>query len=92
MTELWYGKAKDLYPDIPEDREWNNNFIDRLSNDKNFYMECLSPDCINKVPHEGVVFRLEDNPNISLKLKCFAFISKEQNLLDKGEGNIEDEA
>lgn len=92
VTELWYGRAGDLYSDIKEDSEWNENFINRLANDKRFYMECLSPDCINKVPHEGIVFRLEDNPSISLKLKCFAFISKEQGFLDKGEGNIEDEA
>ena len=92
VIELWYGRAGNLYPDIEDDDKWNENFIDRLSNDKNFYMECFSPDCVNKVPHEGVVFRLEDNPGISLKLKCFSFISKEQNLLDKGENNIEDEA
>ncbi len=90
VEECYYGRAKDLYPDI--ECNWNENFLERLSNDKNFYMELDSPHCINKVPHEGLVFRLEDNPNISLKLKCFRFLNKEQELLDKGESNIEDEA
>lgn len=90
VEECYYGRARDLYPDI--EYNWNENFLERLSNDKNFYMELDSPHCINKVPHKGLVFRLDDNPNISLKLKCFRFLNKEQELLDKGESNIEDEA
>ena len=61
-----------------------------MTNDKNFYMEELSPDCINKVPHEGIVIKKEGSWHSAMKLKCFAFLNKEQKELDKGETNIED--
>lgn len=73
-------------------QHWNENFIDRLANDANFYMEKNSPHCVNKVPHEGVVIKIEDGLSRAFKLKCFRFLNKEQELLDKGEENIEDEA
>ena len=91
VIELYYGYAKDLYPDLNIEEHWNENFLERLANDKNFYMEERSPDCANNVPHEGVVIRIEDNLAHSFKLKCFSFLSKEQKALDKGETNIEDE-
>ena len=55
-------------------------------------MEKNSPHCVNKVPHEGVVIKIEDGLSRAFKLKCFRFLNKEQELLDKGEENIEDEA
>lgn len=53
-----------------------------------------SPHCNNKVPppHEGIVIKLDNGITGAFKLKCFRFINKEQELLDKGEGNIEDQA
>lgn len=92
VTELYYGKAKDLYPDLNLDEHFSENFIDRLANDKNFYMECDSPECNNKVPHEGTVIKIDNMKSIAFKLKCFKFLNKEQQSLDKGESNIEDEA
>lgn len=92
VTELYYGKASDLYPDIKHDENFSENFIERLSNDKNFYMELDSPDCNNKVPNEGVVIKIDNMKSIAFKLKCFKFLNKEQQALDKGESNIEDEA
>lgn len=92
VEEYYYGKAKDLYPDLDPNTHWNEDFIDRLSNDKRFYMELDSPHCVNKVPHEGLVIKIEDGLSRAFKLKCFRFLNKEQELLDKGEGNIEDEA
>ena len=86
VEECYYGRAKDLYQDITEN--WNENFLNRLSNDPNFYMEQNSPHCVNKVPHEGLVIRI-DGLNTALKLKCFRFLSKEQDLLDKGEEMLE---
>lgn len=90
VKEFYYGKAKDLYPDLDETNHWNENFIERLADDKNFYMEMLSPDCHSKVPHEGIVIKVDDMRSRAWKLKCFAFINKEQELLDKGITNIED--
>ena len=92
VEECYCGLAKDLYPDLNPSEHWNENFLDRLANDKNFYMECDSPHCNNKVPHEGVVIKIDDGVTRAFKLKCFRFLNKEQELLDKGEGNIEDEA
>ena len=92
VTELYYGKASDLYPDIKPDENFSDNFIERLSNDENFYMELDSPDCDNKVPNEGVVIKIDNMKPAAFKLKCFRFLNKEQQALDKGESNIEDEA
>jgi len=92
VTELYYGKARDLYPDLDPDVHFSENFIDRLANDKAFNMECDSPDCNNKVPNEGVVIKIDNMKPAAFKLKCFKFLNKEQQQLDKGESNIEDEA
>ena len=51
-----------------------------------------SPDCNNKVPHEGIVIKKENMISAAAKLKCWTFLNKtEQEALDKGESNIEDE-
>ena len=91
VTEYFYGYAKDLY-DIPVDDNWTDAFWDTMANDKNFYMECNSPSCINKVPHEGLVIKKEDMRSRAWKLKCFAFLNGEQKELDAGIENIEDNA
>jgi hypothetical protein len=91
VEEFYYGYARDLYPDLMKDENWNMNFIERLADDKRFYMEKNSPDCINKVPHEGIVIKKEDMRSAAWKLKCFNFINGESKLLDAGESNIEDE-
>ena len=91
VTELYYGYAKDLYPDLEHNDEWNKNFIERLADDKNFYMEMNSPDCNNPVPHEGVVIKTENSHSFAAKLKCFNFLNKEGKMLDAGESNMEDE-
>lgn len=91
VIECYYGMAGDLYPELDKKSEnWSNDFIERLSNDKRFYMEMNSPDCSNKVPHEGIVIKKEDMISRALKLKCFNFLNKEQAELDKREENIED--
>ena len=92
VEECYCGLAKDLYPELDPATHWSENFIDKLANDKRFYMEMDSPHCVNKVPHEGVVIKIDDGVTRAFKLKCFRFINKEQELLDKGENNIEDQA
>ena len=91
VREFYYGFAKDLYPDINTEEHWNENFLQRLANDKEFYMECNSPICSNKVPHEGLVIKIENMRSEAFKLKCFKFLDAEGKALDKGESNIEDE-
>lgn len=91
VNEFYYGFAKDLYPNLPKDAEdWSNKFMEMMANDDRFFMEKKSPDCNNKVPHEGIVIKKEDGVSRAWKLKCFAFINGEQAELDKGEVNIED--
>lgn len=92
VEEYYYGTAGNLYKDIDPAEHWNENFLARLANDKNFHMECNSPTCNNKVPHEGVVIRIENMKSEAFKLKCFKFLDKEGKALDKGETNIEDNA
>lgn len=100
VEELYYGNAVDLYPElcqivnsedymIPED--WNQQFWEKLANDENFFMECNSPSCNNKVPHEGLVIKKEDMIARAWKLKCYAFIRGESEELDSGQSNIEDD-
>lgn len=91
VTEYYYGYASELYPDLKADEHWNENFLAHLANDKNFHMECDSPTCDNKVPHEGVVIKVENMKSEAFKLKCFKFLDKEGKALDKGESNIEDD-
>ena len=91
VIEYYYGVAKDLYPELTVDEQWSENFISKLANDKRFYMEMDSPDCHNKVPHEGVVIKVENMKSEAFKLKTFLFLNKEGQALDKGESNIEDE-
>ena len=92
VTQLYYGYAKNLYPKMRSTTNFSKNFMAKLAEDTNFYMEMSSPSCNNRVPNEGIVIRIEDMIPHAWKLKCFAFLNKEQKELDKGEENIEDNA
>ena len=91
VNQYYYGIAKNLYPFLKIFEHWNENFLQQLANDKTFHMECDSPNCVNKVPHEGIVIKIENSKSEAFKLKCFKFLDKEGKALDKGESNIEDE-
>jgi len=92
INTLYYGKALNLYSmNLKELENFSDTFLEKLSNDENFCMEQNSPDCNNKVPHEGIVIKKEGLWSNAFKLKCFAFLNKEQKDLDKGITNIEDE-
>lgn len=92
--EYYYGKASSLYPElmIKEnwEEDWSNKFLNALANDKRFNMEQNSPECDNKVPHEGLVIKIENMKSEAFKLKCFKFLGLEQDEALAGEGNIED--
>jgi hypothetical protein len=91
VVEYYYGYAKDLYPDIPVTApDYGQQFIEHLSDEKRFYMELDSPDCVNKVPAEGIVIRKEDMVPFAVKLKSFYFLDQEQKDQDKGIVNLED--
>ena len=90
--EYYYGRASALYPTITVDDNWSSNFLNALANDKRFNMEQDSPECINKVPHEGLVIKIENMKSEAFKLKCFKFLGIEQDAALAGEANIEDNA
>ena len=91
VTTLYYGYSGHLYP-IDNNEHWSENFINALANDKKFYMEELSPSCNNKVPHEGIVIRIENSKSAAYKLKCFKFLDKETVNQNNGEVDLEDQA
>ena len=91
VKEYYYGYASNLYPKLNPEHHWTDNFMYLLANEKQFHMECDSPTCENKVPHEGIVIKIENMKSEAFKLKCFKFLDKEGKALDKGEVNIEDE-
>lgn len=88
--EYYYGYAFGLYPELEVDEHWSENFLQMLANDKSFNMEKDSPECNNKVPHEGLVIKIENMKSEAFKLKCFKFLGLEQDAAIAGEANIED--
>ena len=68
VEECYYGPAKKLYPELDPENHWNENFLEKLANDPKFFMEKDSPHCRNKVPHEGVVIKIEDGISHAIKL------------------------
>jgi hypothetical protein len=95
-TFIYYGKAKDLYPDlngylVGEDlTDWRNSMISRIEkdyNEKDCYM------CANKVPEEGVIIRVERLDQYeAYKLKSKRFLLMESEEQEKEVINIEDES
>lgn len=88
-TFIYYGKAGelfDLYYMSIED--WREKFLHNLEqryNEKDCYM------CVNKIPEEGIVLRVEKLESYeAYKLKSKRFILMESDLQEKEEVNIED--
>ena len=81
---LYHGTLGDLYPDLDEDNHWHENVLEKMKNDKeHFGMEDYEPMCNNKVPREGIVIRIDDDPiNEAFKLKTVAFALGEAVLYD----------
>lgn len=94
-TFIYYGKAKDLFnieglgTDEFSVSLWQNQFLNYLEskyNEKDCYM------CVNKVPEEGIVLRIERLEEYeAYKLKSARFLEHETKILDSEEANIEDE-
>lgn len=84
---MFYGKAKDIFPELSTETHWHNNLLAKLKekyNEKDCYM------CKNKVPEEGVVLTLESGYFEAYKLKSFRFLEKETADLDAGTVTMED--
>ena len=80
VPELYYGKAKDLYPDISVKEHWHENFLQRLIDD---YLEKDCDLCKSqKVPDEGICLRKDIFDIEVYKLKSFKFLEWETKQLD----------
>lgn len=88
---LYHGTLQKLYPNISVSEHWHENVLQAMINDKeHFGMEELEPLCKNKVPREGVVLRIHNDPMAeAFKLKCIAFKEREAKSIDRGEVDIE---
>ena len=80
VPELYYGKAKDLYPDLSVKEHWHENFLQRLVED---YLEKDCDLCKSqKVPDEGICLRKDIFDIEVYKLKSFKFLEWETKQLD----------
>lgn len=87
---LYEGSLHELYPDVDVQNHFQENVLELLKNEKKFYMEENCPYCHNKVPFEGVVVRLADDPVAEAwKLKTNKFFFRESSLMDKGDVDTE---
>lgn len=89
VPELDYTFGYELIPGTNTDKEFQELLLEYL---RKHYLETECYICKNKVPAEGVVVRIENNVIESYKLKSFAFLRQETEQLDKGEGEVADEA
>lgn len=89
VKELYFGKAKDLFPELDVTEHWNQNFVQKL---KEKYLEKdLDCNISCKVPDEGIVLRVEAKGIEVYKLKSERFYLKESELHEKGEADVEEE-
>lgn len=82
----FYGKAKDLFPEITTTEDWHENLLEKMI-PKYAEGDCFL--CSNKVPREGVVIRKEGDSFEAFKLKSLAFLKKETDDLDNGVVDME---
>ncbi len=89
VPEYYFGKAKDMYPEIKPDTHWHENFLNKLRED---YLEKpLKGNLSKKVPDEGIVLRIERGWIDAYKLKSLSFLKHEVEEYEKEESNLEDE-
>lgn len=94
LTIVYQGLLKDMYPDLPVDEHFHEELLKRLKADKDrLGMELDEPLCKNKVPREGVVFRITDD-KVSFprawKLKTMRHNELDKKQKDKGVVDGED--
>jgi hypothetical protein len=86
---FYYGKAKDMFPEIATDQHWHENVLNKLIE---VYLEGDCTICVNTLPAEGVVLTIDFKPEYdAFKLKSFRFLQKETENLDAGNVDIETE-
>lgn len=88
---LYHGTLGDLYPEISRTEHWQENVLQAMKDDKeHFGMELDEPLCVNKVPREGIVIRIDDDEKAeAFKLKTDKFYFAEGEAVSRGEADIE---
>jgi len=87
VPELYYGYAKDLFPELSTTEHWHENFLEKL---KEKYLEKDCDLCNNKVPAEGIVLRIEKNILEVYKLKSYRFFELSTKYLDENTFDMEE--
>lgn len=88
VPTLYHGKACGLFPTLDTEDHWNDNFVKLVESAYVYDQDCIYNE--PKVPAEGVVVRVDRlQESEALKLKSFAFLSRESKELDKGEVDLE---
>lgn len=89
VQQLFYGYASELSDERMTSENWQNKFLETTKekyNDKDCKM------CVNKVPEEGVVIRIDNNLEFeAYKQKSYRFYEYESSNLDKNVIDIEEE-
>jgi len=86
VEQLYYGKAKDLFPELSVTEHWHKNFLERL---KQTYLEKDCDTCLVKgTPDEGIVVRREVGYLDAFKLKSERFLTGESEAYTK-ETNVD---
>ena len=93
-TFIYYGKVIDLYRKLSENNlfsfgeNWKEDLLHMLETE---YNEKDCDMCVNRVPQEGVILRVEKiDDYVAYKLKSKRFLLKESELQEKEVLNIED--
>lgn len=87
---LYSGKLGDLYPDLDQTNHWHENLLERMKNEKEWFMEMNEPLCKCKVPREGVVIRKNgDVLKEAFKLKTMKFRFCEEKSVSEGNIDVE---
>lgn len=87
LPELYYGRAKDLFPNLNAHEHWHENFLKEL---EAVYVHDQDCPFNNWLPAEGIVVRIDRlNEAENFKLKNFRFLERESKELDKGQVDTE---
>lgn len=86
---IYYGEARHFVPNLKESEDFGEQFLQHCI-DKFTEKDCQF--CVNKVPEEGIVVRIDSGEEYkAFKLKSQRFILGESKAQDNGETNMEDD-
>lgn len=82
MPKTYYeGKVSDYIDSDFSDGSNHDVFLEQLQHK---HLEKQDDECVNQVPDEGIVIRIENGKSMAYKLKSFAFLERESKTLDEG--------